>query len=360
MVNTPTRRRYLELAAGGVSAVLAGCSMVERSNSGTESSEDIGDLPVRDPDVPLAYDLDAYANNLISGGVSRDDIPSIDTPRFGDVAAGDEQISPGHTVFGVERNGETKAYPQRILVRHEVVNDEFGGDGVALTYCPLVEATLGFERGDVQFGVSGQLVNSNLVLYDRASESLWPQVLATCVRGELKGKALNEFPVTVSTWQCWKNAHPETKVLLADSRYGESYENDTYGNPASSGSYFGDQTIAFETMHQDDRFPWTNIVLGARGTDGPVAFDKSTLQEAHLLEANVGGSPYLSVYDHQLDTGYVYRNPEDTSFESTGELYERSDGETYAATDLPLPEIRAFEIMWYSWVGYYPNTTAIL
>jgi hypothetical protein len=347
-----SRRTFLAFAAGGVAAPLAGCLGDGTDDGG---SDDPDDLPVRDLSVPLAHDLETYADSITSAGVSKDGIPSIDTPKFGDVAAGDDAMDPEDTVFGVEFDGEARAYPQHILVQHEIVNDEFDGNGVAITYCPLAESVLGFERSDVEFGVDGRLINSNLIMYDRASESLWPQILGTCVEGELIGNSLNEFPVVWTTWKRWKDAYPDTWVLVEDTGYARDYDSDPYDDNSSQGGYYRNSSLVFPTMHEDDRHPSKDKVIGARSVDGAVAFGWDALREQSLLETSVNGVPYLAVYDPAFDSAHVYRGPND-EFERAGERYERSDGETYAPADLPLRKLNAFEVMWFAWVGYYPDT----
>lgn len=138
------------------------------------------------PLAPRAYllgdDIDTYASFMMSGGPPPDGIPSIDKPQF--VSASRARLDPGDLVIGFHHAGEARAYPQKILVHHEIVNDRVGDLNIAITYCPLTATAQGFERGSTTLGVSGQLLNSNLVMYDRESGTLFPQIAATGVRGE--------------------------------------------------------------------------------------------------------------------------------------------------------------------------------
>jgi len=143
-------------------------------------------------------------DKIRSGGPPKDGIPSIDDPQFV-IASEAEFVSDNDVIIGLEINGETKAYPLSILVWHEIVNDDVGGTPVAVTYCPLCFTNQVFERtingNEVEFGTSGKLYNSNLVMYDRLTESYWSQALGTAIVGELAGYELEKTPFDVITWK---------------------------------------------------------------------------------------------------------------------------------------------------------------
>lgn len=311
----------------------------------------------------LANDYEAYADNAVSGGVPQDGIPSIDDPVFEAAAYGDANMDPGDPVFGLTLEGEARAYPQYILVRHEIVNDDIGGYGVAVTYCPLTGTAIGFERGEDEFGVSGMLVNSNLIMYDHSSESWWPQVLGTLVKGdddeEVEGTKLGEVRVTWTTWERWRDTYPQTRVLSEDTGDAFSYTRDPYGGYNPKSGYYSSSDLMFGVMHEDDRHHPKEVVIGARSRDGAVAFTKERLRDQHLLETTVGAVPYLAAYHEGLDAAWVYRNPEDKSFTVTDLGYEGPDGTVYEADALPLEEINAFDAMWFAWVAFYPNTVVV-
>jgi len=337
-------------------------------DGGSENGGDTGDagdgsaaadLPTQESVVPLSNDLEAYDENAVSGGVPKDGIPSIDDPQFGGPEEGDAQMEPGDIVFGVEIDGDVRAYPQRILVSHEIVNDTVGGKNVAVTYCPLTGTAIGFERGGVEFGVSGRLVNNNLIMYDRATDSWWPQVLGTAVNGQMKGKSLHEFPVVWTTWGRWRETHPETRVMKEDTGSIRDYERDPYGEYNPRGGYYDSGSTLFPNMTTDERYHPKAVVLGARTADGTVAFEKDALRESSVREATVGGVPYVAVYDRALDFGWVYRNTDEVSLQATDEGYTGPDGETHPADDLPLERVNAFDAMWFTWPAYYPETVVV-
>ncbi len=320
----------------------------------------MGGVPVRSTALPVEYELGALRDEVLSGGPPKDGIPSIDEPTFWGVDRADRELRDRDVVFGLVRNGEVKAYPQRILVHHEIVNDVVGEQPVAVTYCPLTGTAMGFRRGETTFGVSGELLNNNLVMYDRATDSRWPQVLATAISGEFEGKSLQEFRLVWTTWRKWRTAHPETRVLSTDTDALRDYGNDPYGSyvPDPAGYYSRDATL-FPPLGRDDRLPNKAVVVGVRTGDGRLAVEKSALREAGLLSGSAGSddeSTHLAVYDPTLDTAYVYRNPDDAAFDYRDGRAVAADGTSHVPADLPLDRVYAFDAMWLAWAGFYPST----
>jgi hypothetical protein len=348
-----TRRAVLgTLGAIGVGG-LAGCSDGSGGTGATESDTPTGDgPPLAAESLYLGTDLETLIENITSGGVPKDGIPSIDDPQF--QSAGEADLADGDPVFGVVRNGEAKAYPQYILVHHEIVNDAVGGDPVAVTYCPLTGTVQGFERGDVEFGVSGRLVNSNLTMYDRSTDSWWPQVAATAIQGPLQGETLREFRVTWTTWGQWREVHPDTKILTEDTGAARRYGDDPYGEYNPPGGYYASDRTLFEPIVSDDRANPKRVVIGTRTSEGALTFDKRTLLDERVLTGSIQETPYVAVADPALSTGYVYANPEDRPVEAVDGGY-RIDGETHAADSLPLSRSLSFDGMWFAWAGFYPE-----
>ncbi len=164
-----------------------------------------------------------------SGGVPKDAIPSIDEPRF--IAVADEEgLDPREPVIGLAVDGEARAYPLRILTWHEIVNDEIAGIPVAVTYCPLCNAAIVFDRrvaGRVlEFGTTGKLRKSDLVMYDRQTESWWQQFLGEAIVGEMTGSRLAMLPARLESWARFRERHPDGQVLVPNNpnmrRYGRN------------------------------------------------------------------------------------------------------------------------------------------
>jgi hypothetical protein len=320
-----------------------------------------GGPPTADGVLPLPMEPSAIQGEAVSGGPPKDGIPSIDEPQFVAASDADSWLNPGDPVFGLARGDTVKAYPQKILVWHEICNDEVDGDPVSVTYCPLTGTAMGFERGETTFGVSGRLVNNNLIMYDRATETWWPQVLATAVPGPWNEspalESLREFRIVWTTLERWSGAHPETQVLSKETGLAKNYERDPYGNyNPRSGYYEDEESPMFSALSDDDRLPPKRVVIGARTLDGALAVEKGTLREAQLVEGSFGGESALAVYDPTLDTGYVYQNPDDSTFEYGDGTVTDESGESHAPADLPLDRVVAFDAMWFAWAGFYPDT----
>ena len=219
------RRRFLK-ALGGLGG-LAGLSYVAIRGAGFDE----GAAPTRSEGEPRrAHDLDAFAGNVRSGGPPKDGIPPIDEPRF--VAANEARfLSDDSVVFGIVQAGEARAYPQLVLVWHEIVNDRFADGSLAVTYCPLTGSAVGF-RGTApggeaySFGTSGDLVNLNVLMYDRQTDSRWPQLLGQAISGPSLGTTLEEVPLEWTTWGRWRGTHPATAVLSTDTGHLRSYGRD--------------------------------------------------------------------------------------------------------------------------------------
>lgn len=170
-------------------------------------------------------------SEIVSGGPPKDGIPSIDDPRF--VAAGEEETLGGREpVIALVLNGDARAYPLRILIWHEIVNDRVGGVPVSVTYCPLCNSAVVFERtvaGTVlDFGTTGKLRNSDLVMYDRQSESWWQQFTGTAIVGAMTGTELKTVPARLESFDLFKQRHPDGKVLVAGDPRARPYGANPY------------------------------------------------------------------------------------------------------------------------------------
>lgn len=316
------------------------------------------ELPTTEPRLAAAP-LETYWTASLSGGPGKDGIPSIDEPRFVSADEADAWLEDGDRVIGVHRNGEVRAYPQPLLVYHEIVNDTVGGEQVSVTYCPLTGTGIGFLRGDTELGVSGRLVNSNLIMYDRSTGSHWPQILGAAVEGPLKGRGLKEFRVFWTTWGRWRERHPDTQVLSRRTGHVRNYRRDPYGgyNPPS-GYYAEDSGTMFPLLNDSSRFPAKRVVFGFRTQEQAVAVDMAALrQSGHFTHRGKDGD-YLVLYDPGLDTAWVYRaangsapgEPGDVAFTPAGPRAETLEG---------LEPVNGFEAMWFAWYAFYPDTIVL-
>jgi hypothetical protein len=314
-------------------------------------------LPPPGPERLLSAEPQVYADMTLSGGPGKDGIPAINHPVFSGAAEAEHYLHPDDIVFGVHHRGQARAYPQRILVWHEIVNDSIAGDPLSITYCPLTATALGFMRGDSRFGVSGRLLNSNVVMYDRGSDSQWSQIVGAAISGPAMGRRLQEIRVFWSTWANWQARHPETQVLTRDTGALRNYRRDPYGSYNPLQGYYAEPLLMFPVMHQDPRYPGKHSILGFRTAAAAVAVDKRHLREQGLIQHSLGNEHFVIIDDPGLDTGWVFRADRPVAldraqlrFDATGPQGPGLQG---------LEPLNAFEAMWFAWYAFYPDTVVL-
>lgn len=235
----------------------------------------------------------------ISGGPPPDGIPAIDDPSFVPLA----QVTSGDDVQAIVLQDGTgvRVYPYNILVWHEIVNDTVDGVPVAVTFCPLCGSAIVFERTlpngtATTFGVSGGLIDSNMIMFDRATEGLWQQSTGRALAGEFVATELALHPFQLLTLGEVRESHPNARVLSADTGFARDYERNPYGDYDES-----DQFI-FAPSTLDDRYPAKLIMVAFVVGEKRVAVPWLALREEGSLEAEVGGTTVsLQVSDGELD-----------------------------------------------------------
>ena len=234
---------------------------------------------------------------IVSGGPPKDGIPAIDEPRFQSVPAADRWLEPDEPVLVVERNGEAKAYPLQIMVWHEIVNDRIGGVPVAVTYCPLCNTGITFDRRHdgrvLSLGTTGRLRHSDMVMYDRQTESWWQQASGEGIVGAFAGDALEWIPTQTVSWSSFREAHPEGRVLSRETGYRRDYGRNPYVGydlPGPGGGPFRQLLGDAET---DDRLPAMERVAAVHVGGESVAFPFSRLRDVRVAHAEVAGRPIV-------------------------------------------------------------------
>lgn len=266
--------------------------------------------------------------DLIQACPRRDCIPAIDRPSF--LSA--EQatfLADDDIVIAVTLNGESRAYPIRVLVRHELVNDNIGASPILVSYCPLCGSGLVFDReldGEpVEFGVSGLLHNSDLVMYDRKSASLWQQITGTAFAGEKRKQVLQTIPSSMTTWSQWRIAHPDTRVLSTDNGLPPgSYEHWPYGDYANS------DRLMFPVSLTDARLHPKMVIYGADIDGHPVAYAQDYLREKRNLKDEINGRVLTVSYAD--DGGVTVSDPQ--------------SGQSWVA----------HRLFWFAWYSFHPDT----
>lgn len=177
---------------------------------------------------------------ILSGGPPKDGIPAITDPQM--ISAASAALPGREPVMVLALDGaKARAYPLRYLTWHEIVNDDVAGVPVAVTFCPLCNSGIVFDRrtsaGVLEFGVSGKLRNSDMVMYDRQTESWWQQAIGEAIVGRLTGTQLTPLPAWMDSWDGYRAAYPEG-LVMAEPSYSRSYGQNPYRNYDSSRSPF--------------------------------------------------------------------------------------------------------------------------
>jgi hypothetical protein len=221
-------------------------------------------------------------NEIMSGGPPKDGIPSIDNPKFQPVAD-ETDVKPNEPVIGLEINGDARAYPLRILMWHEIVNDTVGGEPVAVTYCPLCNSAVVFERvvkgQETTFGTTGKLRNSDLVMYDRLTETWWQQFTGKGIVGEVTGTQLEILPARLESLAQFRERHPDGRILVPNNPDFRNYGRNPYAGYDSS-----PQPFLFRGELPKDINPMVRVVMVRTGK--PIIVSLDLLREQERIEAD--------------------------------------------------------------------------
>jgi hypothetical protein len=206
-------------------------------------------------------------NEIHSGGPPKDGIPAIDTPKFISIEKANSWLNENEPVIALEKNNEIKAYPLQIMIYHEIVNDTVGGIPVSVTFCPLCNATIVFDRRVnnqvLDFGTTGKLRMSDMVMYDRQTQSWWQQFTGTGIVGNYAGIKLKQFTANIIAYRDFRFAFPNAKVLSRKTGYFRPYGK----NPYRGYDKIGDIPFLFNDAI-DDRLPAMERVIFIRNIDG--------------------------------------------------------------------------------------------
>jgi len=279
---------------------------------------------------PNGFDLGAASipiDEIRHGGPPRDGIPAIDRPKF--VSAREARLAPDDRVLGVRRGALARAYPVRLLNWHEIVNDRIGDEPVVVTYCPLCGSGMAFlaraAGQPLEFGVSGLLYNSDVLMYDRRTESLWSQLMAQAVSGPLRGTRLEALPIEHTTWRDWLARNPRTQVLSFDTGFARDYARDPYAN------YEKVWELMFPVAHQDVRYDTKEWVLGLRVGGEAKAYPFSELaRTSGTLNDTVGGAKLTVRFD--------------------------AANRSARAFDAQQRELAGVTAFWFAWYAFNPDT----
>lgn len=363
-------RRYLG-GLGVAVAGLSGCVAAPATTGGPRgcpgTAPQPGDRGFRsaatgDLDLPVP-------RSALVRGTTRDAIPAITDPAFAadwsDLA---RSLDADDLVVGVARGGRARAYPVATLSTYEVVNDDVGGP-LLVTFCPLCASGMTAVREvggqETVFGVSGYLFRSNLVLYDRLTDSLWSQIGSRAIRGPATGTRFTLVPSALATWADWRGEYPETEVLLPPPESG-TIANTREAMPRGVHGEVGVVEVAPDFA--DDRLPKTAVVIGVATPSAARAYPRERVAAAGVVNDCLDGLPVVvatrnlpQAYDRRVD-GEVRR------FERAGPDRLRAGGSEWAITSgravsgpyegRQLARAgRSATMFWFAWLDFYPETT---
>jgi len=368
--------------------LLGACGGDQASPDSATGAAGEGDVPsaLEEPANPAFPDPLIDLEHLVSGGPPPDGIPSIDEPKF---QSADEVdwLAEQEPLLSLTVGGETRAYPLQIMTWHEIVNDTVGGVPVAVTYCPLCNSGVAFERRVggrlLDFGTSGMLYADNLVMYDRQTESLWPQLTGQASVGALTGTQLEAIPIGVVGWDQFRTAHPDAMVLTRDTGHHRDYGRNPY-----TGYDDPDGGLLVEPPGgRDPRMPVKARVVGIHLGGESAAIVRDRVADAGVLTLTLSGHD-LVVWHRPgqrsaLDEDWIAQGAD---IGTVGVFDPRLNGRTFSfvvdgagfrdeqtgsawnvlgqATAGPLAgkalrSVTHLDTFWFAWVAFRPATEVI-
>ncbi|MBI2153429.1 MAG: DUF3179 domain-containing protein [Candidatus Rokubacteria bacterium] len=310
-------------------------------------------------------------DEIVPGGPPPDGIPAIDRPKFVTPKEADPWLGAREPVLGLEVNGEARAYPLQILTWHEIVNDTVGGRPVSVTYCPLCNSGIVFDRRlggtTYDFGTSGMLYKSDLVMYDRQTHSLWSQMEGRAIVGDLAGSRLTMLPANTLAYGEWKRLYPGGKVLSKDTGHFRSYGRNPYPAYDERNSH---PFLFFEKV--DGRLPpkerVAGVLIGTRKVVADIvggqplvvffrpgtlsALDHSAIAQSKEVGATAVFNPVVdgtTLTFEATDAGFKDRETK-SLWSLLGRCYE---GPLAGKVLRPIVHVDAF---WFAWAAFQPKT----
>jgi len=359
-------RRLLLLGILLVIVFVSACQVTEKKI--TDKSLEIeteGDIMITNG-VKHLVPLD----KILGGGPPKDGIPSIDKPKFTSVEEADKWLNDDDLVLGLVRNGVARAYPFRIMNWHEIVNEKIKNEAILITYCPLCRTGLAFEskinNEEVEFGTSGKLFNSNLVMYDRKTDSYWSQVTGQAIVGELTGMKLKRIALDTLPWQNWKEEHPDSLILSRDTGHIRDYNRDPYAG------YEKRSSVLFPLENRDDRLHSKTIVVGIELNGKQKAYPQEDVRKVGLINDEFADTQLLVVFDEASAVVKIFERELEGNvleFKLENKKLIDNNGDEWSFYGEGLGEAEGKELkpvltdggsFWFSWFSFFPDTELFL
>lgn len=319
---------------------------------------------------PLFDELNTNILTLLS----KDSIPPLENPEYikiDDVLF----LEDSDKVFILEAEESVYMFPQKIMVWHEIVNEVIDGEAISITYCPLTGSAIGYEgnvggHSNNTYGTSGSLVNSNLVMYDRETDSFIPQILGVAINSTLEGNELGTRPVYWADWKDARETYPNALVLSLSTGHRRDYFTDPYGSYSNdvSGNYYKTGESMYDLLNDNDgTFPDKKIVTGVKFGEYRMALDPETVAMEGMLEFEIGGNPAVAFYDDNINTVRVFSaflNDSKLEFNLVNGVITDNRNVEWSSKGLSsnleiLEPLTHFDVMWFAWHAYYPDTEVI-
>ncbi len=249
---------------------------------------------------------------VFDGGPGKDGIPALENPNLISAAEA-TYLANGDLVLGYKNGNDVRAYPHPILDWHEIINEKVDDHAFAVTYCPLTGTGIGWDRTidgkETTFGVSGLLFNSNLLPYDRETDSNWSQMRLDCVNGPLLGTKIETFTLVETTWATWKAMYPDTKVVSTQTGFSRNYARYPYGDYRTN-----DDFILFPVTPKDERLPAKERVMGIimdknakiyrfSAVSGDLQIRQDVFRGTEIIFAGSETHNFLLAFERQLEDG---------------------------------------------------------
>ncbi len=303
------------------------------------------------------------------GGPGKDGIPSIDTPRFIDANdSGADFLSDEDLVIGIVKGDVVRAYPHLILDWHEIVNDNLNGNLITINYCPLTGTAFGWRSTSngqgSKFGVSGLLYNTNLILYDRNTDSNWSQLKLKCVNGSLIGDEPLLENVIETDWGTWKELYPNTKVLSLETGFSRNYGNYPYSDYKTNHDFF-----IFSASPSNDALPNKERIHAIIDQDVSKVYQFSKFNGGKVIKDIFNGKNILVVgnenliYSFELDATQTNLNFE-YDFNNSATFFKDDEGNKWSIFGEAIEGPRLGEVLkvkksvisfWFAIAAFYPN-----
>ena len=313
------------------------------------------------------------SGTYIRGCPEWDCFPSVDRPRFLSVSEAEGVWADNEDVIGLSYGGVTKAYPLKIVDYHHIVNDWFGDEPIAVTRCALCDTSVAYKRevkgSETEFGVVGTLLDSCLVMYDRATNTSWVQMSGDAIEGELVGENIESIEVEHTTWGEWKALYPDSLILSRNTGFFKAYET----NVMEVSGYTTSEEIHYPIRSLDTRLHPKEIVFGVLVDGESRAYTKWAVSRADVINDRLGGEDLVVLYDLESDlVRFFSRNlgGRVLSFEKRADgFFDKETGSRWNFEGVAvsgeyqgrsLDRVYALESYWFSWAVYHPETDLFL